>query len=56
MNEWIPRIPLADWIDRFVDWLTSNFGGIFDGVATGLEGLVNGIVSGLGFIPLFFFH
>ncbi|GIN40983.1 MULTISPECIES: glycine/proline betaine ABC transporter permease subunit OpuAB [Heyndrickxia] len=51
MNEWIPRIPLADWIDRFVDWLTSNFGGIFDGVATGLEGLVNGIVSGLGFIP-----
>ncbi|QQZ11270.1 ABC transporter permease [Heyndrickxia vini] len=51
MNEWIPKIPLANWIDQFVDWLTSKFGSVFDGLATGLESIVNGIVSGLGFIP-----
>ena len=50
MNK-LPRIPLADWIDQFVDWLTSNFGGVFDGVANGVENVVNGIVSGLGFFP-----
>ncbi|MGE8204685.1 ABC transporter permease [Heyndrickxia sp. NPDC080065] len=50
MNNWIPKIPLADWIDQFVDWLTSNFGGIFDGVANGLENIVTGIVSVLAFI------
>lgn len=52
MNNLIPKIPLASWIDQFVDWLTSKFGGIFDGLATGLENIVNGIVTGLGFIPL----
>ncbi|KAB7705958.1 ABC transporter permease subunit [Bacillus aerolatus] len=47
----LPRIPLADWIDLFVDWLVSRFGGIFDGVANFLEQTVEGIVSGLGLIP-----
>jgi glycine betaine/proline transport system permease protein len=51
MIQWIPKIPLADWIDYFVDWLTSHFGTVFDGIANGLESIVNGIVSGLEVIP-----
>ncbi|XWU16789.1 glycine/proline betaine ABC transporter permease subunit OpuAB [Bacillus subtilis] len=47
----LPRIPLADIIDRFVDWITMTFGGFFDGIANGLAAFVNGIVTGLGFIP-----
>lgn len=38
-------------IDRFVDWLTLTFGGVFDGIANGLESIVDGIVIGLGAIP-----
>ncbi len=47
----LPRIPLADIVDRFVDWLTMTFGGFFDGISNGLAAFVNAIVSGLGFIP-----
>ncbi|ASB91166.1 glycine/proline betaine ABC transporter permease subunit OpuAB [Bacillus sonorensis] len=47
----LPRIPLADMIDRFVDWLTLTFGGVFDGIASGLENVVDGIVFGLGAVP-----
>lgn len=53
MNEWLPRIPLADWIDQLVDWMTANLGDVFDGVATGLENVVDGIVTTLGIVPPF---
>jgi glycine betaine/proline transport system permease protein len=29
-------IPLADWIDNFMDWLLTNFSGIFDAIGHGL--------------------
>ncbi|CAM3885635.1 ABC transporter permease [Lederbergia lenta] len=51
MDNLLPRIPLASWIDQFVDWLVITFGGVFDGITLLLEGIVEGIVSGLGFIP-----
>lgn len=47
----LPRLPLADWIDVLVDWMTATFGGLFDGISTGLEFFVEGIVTGLAFIP-----
>ncbi|EMI14025.1 glycine betaine abc transporter permease [Bacillus stratosphericus LAMA 585] len=47
----LPRIPLADWIDQFIDWLTATFGGIFDGIANGLAAFVQMITDGLGFVP-----
>lgn len=47
----LPRIPLADWIDQFVDWLTVSFGGVFNGIASGVESFVDEIVQGLGFVP-----
>jgi len=51
MIKWIPQMPIADWIDQFIDWLTSHFGGLFEGVSNGVESVVNSIVSGLSFIP-----
>ncbi len=30
------KIPLADWIDTAMDWVLTNFSGIFDSIGTGL--------------------
>ncbi|MFS0861774.1 ABC transporter permease [Fredinandcohnia sp. 179-A 10B2 NHS] len=51
MGELLPKLPLADWIDTFIDWLVFNFEFLFEGIADGLEGFVEGIVTGLDFIP-----
>lgn len=51
MGELLPKLPLADWIDSFIDWLVFNFEFLFEGIADGLEGFVEGIVTGLEFIP-----
>jgi len=51
MSELLPRIPLASWIDQLLDWLITTFGTVFDGVTVFLEGIVDGMVNGLGFIP-----
>ncbi|MEK5391283.1 proline/glycine betaine ABC transporter permease [Margalitia sp. FSL K6-0131] len=51
MDKWLPKIPLADWIDTFVDWLTTTFGGLFDGVSSAVENSVDGIVKVLGLLP-----
>ncbi len=47
----LPKLPLADWIDLLVDWMTATFGDLFDGISEGVEFFVEGIVAGLGFIP-----
>ncbi|THE09987.1 proline/glycine betaine ABC transporter permease [Bacillus timonensis] len=53
MEGLLPKLPIASWVDIFVDWLVSNFEFLFEGIAAGLEGFVEGIVLGLGFIPSF---
>jgi glycine betaine/proline transport system permease protein len=55
MEGFLPRLPLADWIDVLVDWMTVTFGGLFDGISSSLEFFVEGIVTGLGFIPSLLF-
>ncbi|WP_425340329.1 ABC transporter permease [Ammoniphilus resinae] len=47
----LPKLPIAKWIDVLVDWMTATFGGLFDGISDGVGLFVEGIVSGLGFIP-----
>ncbi len=47
----LPKLPLAHWIDVFVEWLTNTFGGMFDGITVGVSSFVEGIVSSLSFIP-----
>ncbi|TKD68719.1 ABC transporter permease [Pseudalkalibacillus hwajinpoensis] len=46
-----PKIPLADWVDSIVDMLTDNLEPLFDGITTGIDWFVEGIVSILAFPP-----
>lgn len=39
----VPRIPLGDWVDTFVDWVTSTFSGLFKAIKTVLEGAYDGL-------------
>ncbi|WP_195903617.1 ABC transporter permease [Paenibacillus ihumii] len=36
----IPKIPLADWIEYIVDWMESNLGGFFEGLSKIIESVV----------------
>ncbi|WP_312096258.1 proline/glycine betaine ABC transporter permease [Niallia sp.] len=51
MNNLFPKLPVADWIDSFVDWLTTTFEVLFDGITAVLEFAVNTLVAFFGFIP-----
>lgn len=51
MNELIPRLPFADWIDTGIDWLVSNFGTVFDGISDFLKGIVDGAVDVMALVP-----
>ena len=55
MENLLPKLPIASWVDVFVDWLTITFEAAFDGVSEGLDTIVEGIVTGLGFIPSYVF-
>lgn len=55
MEHLLPKLPIAPWIDKFVDWLTTTFEATFDGISAGLETIVEAIVTGLGFIPSYIF-
>ena len=51
MDELLPRLPFADWIDTGVDWLVDTFGTGLDGFADVLEGVVEGSVDILNLVP-----
>ncbi|HWJ80083.1 MAG TPA: proline/glycine betaine ABC transporter permease [Niallia sp.] len=51
MNNLLPKLPVADWIDTLVDWLTTTFEGLFDGITIVLEFIVDILVGVFGFIP-----
>ncbi|WP_077214668.1 ABC transporter permease [Bacillus dakarensis] len=51
MEGLLPKLPLADWIDSFVDWLTVTFAFLFDGITVSLEGVVEGLFAVLEIIP-----
>ncbi|MEW2356232.1 proline/glycine betaine ABC transporter permease [Spirillospora sp. NPDC029432] len=41
----LPRVPVGDWFDSAVTWLTDNLGWLFDAIGTAVEGTVEGLVS-----------
>ena len=45
------RIPVGDWIEAFVEFLLDNFTTLFDGIATAIEWVVEGIEAGLQLLP-----
>lgn len=51
MNEFLPRLPFADWIDDGVDWLVATFGTVFDGISGLLKSIVEGAVTVMDFVP-----
>mgnify|MGYP001224203561 FL=1 len=51
MNELLPRLPFAEWIDQGVDWLVTEFSGFFDGIANGLEWIVESAVDVMALVP-----
>jgi glycine betaine/proline transport system permease protein len=55
MENWLPKLPIAKWVDALVNWLTVNLEVAFDGVTEVLEALVEGMVTGMGYIPSYVF-
>lgn len=51
MDNLLPRLPFADWIDDGVDWLVDTFGTVFDGISGFLAGIVEGSVEWLNMVP-----
>ncbi|WP_042462629.1 ABC transporter permease [Neobacillus dielmonensis] len=55
MENWLPKLPIADWVDVLVNWLTINLGAAFDGITSVLEAVVDGLVAGFEYIPSYVF-
>jgi glycine betaine/proline transport system permease protein len=55
MDNFLPKLPVSEWIDIFVTWLTDNLEPFFDGVTNSLEFIVEGMVTGMTFIPSYVF-
>lgn len=51
LDNLLPRLPFADWIDDGVQWLTDVFAPLFDGISTFLETIVEGSVNLLDLVP-----
>lgn len=50
----IPKLPLASWMDSFVDWLT-QFTGFFNGLTNFIGGIINGFQWVFDLIPIWLF-
>lgn len=51
LDNLLPRLPFADWIDDGVQWLTDVFAPLFDGISKFLETIVEGSVNLLDLVP-----
>ena len=47
----LPKIPIGDWFERFIDFLGDNFGFIFDGFEAIISFLTDLIYDSLTFMP-----
>jgi glycine betaine/proline transport system permease protein len=55
LSNMLPKIPLAEWIDSLVSWLTTTFSGFFNLIAKGLRWFVEGMGDVFAFIPAIIF-
>lgn len=44
-------IRIGDYIEKFINWLTDNFSGLFDGINDGMSGIISGIEAFWLWIP-----
>ncbi|MFJ7638158.1 glycine betaine ABC transporter substrate-binding protein [Peribacillus sp. NPDC097264] len=47
----ITRIPLGNWVDKIVDWITITFAGLFSFLTRLIEGILNILVDALSIGP-----
>lgn len=47
----LPKIPLAAWINVFVNWITNVFGGVLLHISNFVEHGINGITAGVLWVP-----
>ena len=47
----IPKIPLGEWVDSFVAWLTVAWAGLFTFITNVIDGLLDIIVDVLSIGP-----
>ena len=45
------RIPIADWVERGVEWIQDNLTGVLDGISDGLTFVIDGFEDGLLALP-----
>ncbi|MBO0992516.1 ABC transporter permease [Bacillus sp. SD088] len=52
-DQLFPKLPLKEWIETFVKFLTDNLGVIFDGISSGIKSVTDGLVwlLSIGNIP-----
>ncbi|GIN73242.1 glycine betaine transport system permease protein OpuAB [Bacillus sp. J14TS2] len=52
-DQLFPKLPLKEWIETFVKFLTDNLGVIFDGISSGIKSVTDGLVwlLSIGHIP-----
>jgi len=48
----LPKIPLDDWIDDALDFLTDNFAFLSKAISEYLENIIDSIVNGFMFLPI----
>lgn len=48
----ISKLPVANWVESFTDWLTKAGSGFFDQIQTGGQGMMNALTQGLLAIPI----
>jgi len=46
-----PIIPMDDWINSFVDWLTLTFSAVFDGISSVIDVVLSGVENFLIWLP-----
>lgn len=51
LEQLFPKLPLDDWVEKFVDILTDNFAAFFELITDGIEFMTEGLVLVLSFIP-----
>ncbi|GIG24809.1 ABC transporter permease [Cellulomonas denverensis] len=49
--DWLPRLPLGEWVDAAVDWITTTFSGLFKVIRTVLTGAYDGLDTVLSAPP-----
>lgn len=47
----LPKVPLAAWINSFVNWVTSVFGGALLNISNFVQQVIGNITSGVLFLP-----